>query len=188
MDIREILGNVTSGGEEETVGHLHDGSLVDDADLGLANRLGILETEAEHTLRGGAGDKLDGLDNAINNLVLDTGVLSLGVLTDENGVDIVVWSLEAGDGTARTDVGEEVEGAAESQVEGDVALADGGLEKLSEDVLCGGGVLSRPPYSKGTLKGDIVALDGLDRGVRNGGLAVFKDGSNVAELPINGSL
>ena len=41
--------------------------------------------------------------------MLNTRVLSLGVLTDEDSVDVVVRGLEALDGDARTDVGEEVE-------------------------------------------------------------------------------
>ena len=56
--------------------------------------------------------------------MLDTGVLALGVLADENGVDVVVGGLEALDGHTGTDVREEVEGAAEGKVERDVALAD----------------------------------------------------------------
>ena len=100
---------------------------MNDANLGLADGLGVLEAEAEDTLGGGTGDELDGLDDAIDDLVLDAGVLALGVLTDEDGVDVVVGGLEAGNGAARTDVGEEVEGTAEGEVERDVALADGGL-------------------------------------------------------------
>jgi hypothetical protein len=57
-------------------------------------------------------------------LVLNPGVLSLGVLTDEDGVHVVVCGFVALDGHARADVREEVEGTAESEVEGDVALAD----------------------------------------------------------------
>jgi hypothetical protein len=56
--------------------------------------------------------------------VLDTRVLSLGVLTDEDGVDVVVRRLETLDGDARADVGEKGEGSSEGEVERDVALAD----------------------------------------------------------------
>lgn len=57
-------------------------------------------------------------------LVLDTRILSLSVLTNEHSVDIVIGSLETLDGDARSDVGEQVEGSAKSQVERDVPLAD----------------------------------------------------------------
>lgn len=127
LDVGELLGQLAGGVEEETVGHLHDGGLVDGAHLVLADLLGVLEGEAEDALRGRAGDELDGLDDAVDDDVLDARVLALGVLTDEDGVDVVVGGLVAGNGLAGTDVGEEVEGAAEGQVEGDVALADGGL-------------------------------------------------------------
>lgn len=59
--------------------------------------------------------------------MLDTGVLSLGVLADQDGVNVVVSSLIPGNRATRANIGEEVEGTAEGQVEGDMALADGGL-------------------------------------------------------------
>ena len=57
-------------------------------------------------------------------LVFDARVLSLRVLTNKDGIDIVIWRLEALDGHARTDVGEQVESSTEGQVKGDVALSD----------------------------------------------------------------
>ena len=57
-------------------------------------------------------------------LVLNTRVLSLSVLTNENRVHVIVRSLEPLDGHTWTDICEEVECPAESQVEGDVALAN----------------------------------------------------------------
>lgn len=51
------------------------------------------------------------------HLVLDTRILSLSVLTNEHSVDIVIGSLETLDRDARSDIGEQVEGSAESQVE-----------------------------------------------------------------------
>jgi hypothetical protein len=41
--------------------------------------------------------------------VLDTRVLSLGVLSDEDGVDVVVSGLVSLDGNTRSDVGEKRE-------------------------------------------------------------------------------
>lgn len=129
LDVGELLGHLAGGVQEETIGHLHDGGLVDSADLVLANLLGVLEGVTEDTLGSLAGNELDGLDDTIDNDVLDARVFSLGVLTDENSVDTVVGGLVALDGLARTDVGEEVEGTTESQVERDVTLANGGLER-----------------------------------------------------------
>ena len=127
LDSREVLGDLASDVEEETVGHLHDGGLVNDANLGAANGLGVLKGEAKNALGGLAGDELDALNDTVDNDVLDAGVFTLGVLTDQHRVDAVVGGLEAGHGAAGTEVGEEVEGTAQGEVEGDVALADGSL-------------------------------------------------------------
>lgn len=54
--------------------------------------------------------------------MFDTRVLAFSVLTNENSVDIVVRSLEAVDGDARSYVGEEEERSSQCQVEGDVTL------------------------------------------------------------------
>lgn len=56
--------------------------------------------------------------------MLDAGVLALRVLPDKNGVDVVIRCLEALDRKTRTNVGEEVEGSAKRQVQGNVSLAD----------------------------------------------------------------
>ena len=56
--------------------------------------------------------------------MLDTRVFTLGVLPDEDGVNIFVRSLEALDRHARTNVGEEVEGPTERQVQRNVALTN----------------------------------------------------------------
>jgi len=127
LDIRKILANLACDAEEQPVGHLHDSRLVHSADLPLADVLSVLKREAEDALGGGAGDEFDALDDAVDDDVLDAGVFAFGVLADEGDVDVVVGGLVAGDGLAGPDVGEEVEGAAEGEVQGDVAFADGRL-------------------------------------------------------------
>lgn len=82
FDVGKFLSNVASSVQEKTVGHLHDGGLVDDADLLLARRLGMLESEAQDTLGSFASDELNALHNTVNNNVLNSGVFTLGVLTD----------------------------------------------------------------------------------------------------------
>lgn len=129
LDVGEFLSDLTSGVEEQTVGHLHDGGLVDNADLLLVDGLRVLEGKTEDTLGSLAGDELDALHDTVDDNVLNTGVFTLGVLTDENGVDVVVWGLVASNGAARTQIGEQVESTAESQVQRDVTLANGGLER-----------------------------------------------------------
>lgn len=132
LDVWELLGHLTGDAEEETVRHLHNGGLVHSADLLPADVTSVLEGISQDTLRGFAGDELDALHNAVDDHVLDARVLALGVLADQDRVDVVVGCLVALDGSAGADVGEEVEGAAERQVERDVALADGGCERAFE--------------------------------------------------------
>ena len=48
--------------------------------------------------------------------MFNTRVFSLGVLSDQNRVDVIVRSLVPGDGAAGSDVGKEVEGSAEGEV------------------------------------------------------------------------
>lgn len=127
LDVGELLGDFPGSVQEETVGHLHDGGLVHNTDLLLVDRAGILESKAEDTLGSLAGDKLDTLNNTIDNDVLNAGVFTLGVLTDQDSVDVVVGGLVASDRSAGTDVGEEVEGTAQSQVQRNVTLSNGSL-------------------------------------------------------------
>ena len=56
--------------------------------------------------------------------MFNTRVFTLGILTDQNGVDVVVRGLETLDGNARTNIGEEVECPTERQVEGNMTLAN----------------------------------------------------------------
>jgi hypothetical protein len=138
---------------------------VHNADLLAANLLGVLEGVAEDALRSLASDELDRLHNTVHDNVLNSGVFTLGVLTDQDNVDIVVWGLVTSNALAGTEVGEEVERSAESQVEGDVALADGCSER--------------------TLESDVVALDALNGGVWDRGLAVLEDWGNIDGLPLD---
>ena len=61
--------------------------------------------------------------------MLNSRVLSLGILPNQNGVNVVVRSLVSGNRSAGSDVSEEVESSAEGQVEGDMAFANWCLEK-----------------------------------------------------------
>lgn len=132
LDVGELLGDVAGSAQEKTIRHLHDGGLVDSADLLPANVTGMLEGVAEDALRGIASDKLDALYNTVNNNMLNARVFALGVLTDQDRVDVVVGCLVAGDGSAGADVGEEVEGSSQGQVERDVALANGCCQRALE--------------------------------------------------------
>lgn len=124
----------------------HDVGFVHRGDTLPATALSIVEGITRNTLGRLPGDELDGLYDTVDDLttqnpsntrpmfskhateathlMLNTRVFSLSVFTDEDGVDIVVWSLEALDGDARTNVGKQVEGTTKRQVQRNVALAD----------------------------------------------------------------
>ena len=90
----------------------------------LANVFRILEGEPQYSFRGLLGDELYGLNNAVNDEMFNTAVFSLGVLSDKNGVNIIVWGFITGNGFTRTDVGEKIECSAQGKVEGDMAFAN----------------------------------------------------------------
>lgn len=125
----------------------HDGCLVNGSDVGASVLLGVLKRVAGDALGSLVGDELDRLDDAIDDLshafqptvaprpslalthlVLDTRVLSLSVLTNDDRVDAIVGRLVPDNGSARSDVSVKVESAAESQVERDVTFADWGSD------------------------------------------------------------
>ena len=97
--------------------------------------LSILEGESQNPLRCRAGNEFDALHDAVNDNVLDARILALGVFTDKNGVNVVVGGFVAGNGFARTDIGKEVKGTTEGEVERDMAFADGSLREISQECL-----------------------------------------------------
>lgn len=139
LDVGELLGDILADAEEETIGHLHDVGLVDGGDVVTTLGPGILKGVPGASFTGLLGDELDALDDATDDLVLNATVLTLSVLTNEDGVDILVGGLVADDALAGSNIGKEVEGTTEGEVEGDVALANGG--------------------GQGTLEGNLVPVD-----------------------------
>lgn len=76
----------------------------------------MLESETKDTLGSLPGDKLNALDNTINNDVLNTGVFTLCVLADQDGINVVIWCLIASNRTAWSQVGKEVESTTQRKV------------------------------------------------------------------------
>ena len=56
--------------------------------------------------------------------MFDSRILAFRVFTNKHGVDIIIRCLEAFDGSARADVGKQVERPAEGKVQGNVTLSD----------------------------------------------------------------
>lgn len=55
--------------------------------------------------------------------MFDPTIFSFGILTDKDGVDVVIGGFIAGDRYAGTDVGKKVECTAKCEVEGDMAFS-----------------------------------------------------------------
>lgn len=79
-----VLGHLLAGVAEKTVGKLHDVGLVDAGDLLAVVGKGKGKGELGNALRLCAGDDLERLNDTADGLVLETGVLALGVLTDDS--------------------------------------------------------------------------------------------------------
>lgn len=157
---------------------------MDDTDLALAHFLSILESEPKDTLRGFPGDELDALDDAINDHMLNSRVFTLSVLTDQDGVDVVVWCLVTSDRPARADVGEEVECATEGKVQRNVALANWGLFILFLSWLTAECVRKKT-YRKRSLESNKILLHTLNGLVGDDGLPVLYRRSDIDWLPFN---
>lgn len=171
LDGRVVLGDPLNGVAEQSIGELHDVGLVDAGDLlaVVGKRKG--EGELGDTLRLRAGDDLERLDDAADRLVLESRVLTLGVLTDDAEVDVLVARLVAGDVLEEDDRGVDVELLTQSNVEGAMT---GSLDRSVQDA----------------LETELVALE------RGDGLAEELLGVDVARLntryvdllPLNGDI
>jgi len=129
FDCGVILSYLLHGVPEETIRQLHDIGLVDTGYLLAVVGKGKGKGKLSNTLRLCPGDDLQRLDHAGYGLMLKTGVLSLGVLTDDAEVDILVARLEAGNVLDQHDRCVDIELLTQSDVEGRVAGAlDRGVE------------------------------------------------------------
>ena len=82
MNVGKVFADFSCGAKEETVAHLHNGCFMYGANLTLAHVFSVLKGKFKYSFRGGFSDEFDGLDDALNNAVLDTGIFSLCVLPD----------------------------------------------------------------------------------------------------------
>lgn len=120
--------------------------------LGAAVGLGVLEGIARNVVRSRFRDQLDGLNDSRHDFVLNTRIFSFGVLSDGDNVDILVRSLVAFNGTARSHVGIKVEFLTQSQIQGAMTLSD--------------------RSGQGTFQADLVLVDGVDGSLRDAETAV----------------
>ena len=106
----------------------------------------VLEGVAGDPLGRRAGDDLDALGGILADHVLDAGVEVLGVLADDDQVDVVVAEVEALHRAGRAHVGVQVERLAERDVDAPEPATDRGRDR--------------------TLERDVVAPDGVEDVVR----------------------
>jgi hypothetical protein len=83
------------------------------ANLEAVDVLGILECESEDALTCFSCDKLNALHDTVYYNMLNARVFSLGVLSDQDGIDVIVRGLVTGDRAAGPNVCEKVECPAE---------------------------------------------------------------------------
>lgn len=97
LDAGVVLTDTLDGVAEQTVGKLHDVGLVDTGNLLPV----VCESEREGELGNALGlcasDDLERLNDTLDRLVLEARVFTLGVLTDDAEVDVLVAGLVAGD-------------------------------------------------------------------------------------------
>ena len=103
--------------EEQAVRELHDVGLVDGRDLVPAVGDRVVEGEPGDPLGRLAGDDLDALGGVATDHVLDAGVEVLGVLADDDEVDVLVARLEALDRPGGPQVGVQPQDLAERDVD-----------------------------------------------------------------------
>lgn len=127
-----LLTDLLDSVAEETVGKLHDVGLVDASDLLAVVGQSKSESELGNALGLDAGDDLEGLDNATHRRVLKARVFTLGVLTDDAQIDVLVAGLVARDVLDKDDRSVDVELLTKSDVEG---LVTGALDGSVQDTL-----------------------------------------------------
>lgn len=178
LDGGVVGSNGLDGPAEETVGQLHDVGLVDASDLLAVVGQGEGEGELGDALRLEAGDDLEGLDDARNALVLQAAVFTLGVLSDNDQIYVLVARVVTRDVLDQADGGVDVELLAHGDVKTLVAgSADGGVEDALQAKLVpleGGDGLAEDLF--GTARGAAVDTRSIDLLPVNGYVVGLEDG------------
>ena len=135
--------------------------------------------------------------------MLNTRVFTLRIFTNQDGVDVVIRSLVALDGNTRANVGEEVEGASKSQIQGDMALTNylkviiclracaevpltGCCKRAWHDLAISQKMGTKLRHR--TFESDSILFDRVDSSVGDDGLAALEDRGNADLLPLNRDL
>lgn len=166
LDLGVLSGDLLTGVSEKTIGKLHNVGLVDGGDLLSVVLESKVKGESSNSLGLSLGDDLDGLNNTGDRRVLQTGVLTLSVLSDKSHVDALESGLDTGDVLDENERGEDIELSSQGNVERGVAvLLNGGVED--------------------TLDGDLVSVDGSN-GLLVTVEVVLANTGDVDNLPVDG--
>lgn len=157
------LTDVLDGLSEQTITQLHDVGLVDGSDHLSVVLESKVEGELGDSLGLESGHDLQGLDDTWERLVLQTGVLTLGVLSDQSKVNTVQSGLDTRNVLDQHQRGVDVQ-----------LLSQGDVKRLGVGV--GWGV-------QDTLQTDLVSLQGVD-GLGDT-LRVVSQTRNLNDLPLD---
>lgn len=166
-----FLADLLDSVAEETVGKLHDVGLVDASDLAPVVGQSKGESKLGDALTLRAGDNFQRLNDAVDGLVLKARVFTLGVLTDDAQVDVLVTGLVAGDVLDEHNASVDIE-----------LLSQGDVERLMARALHGS--------VEDTLQTKLIALEG-GNGFAEELLRVLATGFDTGDidlLPLNGHI
>lgn len=125
-----LLGDLLERVAEETISKLHNVRLMDTSDLLAVVGEGKGKGKLGNALRFRTSDDLEGFDDTRDGLMLETRVLSLGVLTNDAKINVFVPGVVSRDVFDENDGGIDVELLSESDVEG---LMAGTLDRCVKD-------------------------------------------------------
>src|SRR5262249_51076772 len=109
LDLRIIARDLAEAVEEEAVGHLHYVRLVDRGDFLAPFAAGVIKRKPSDSTGGPVGNDFQTLNYSRNDLVFESGVEILGVLADDDEVDVLVAARDALERLDRPQVSVEIE-------------------------------------------------------------------------------
>jgi hypothetical protein len=142
LDERVRLGDLAHHVAEQPVGEAHHRGLVRERDPAAALVLRVVEGEARDRRRGLAAHHLHRHGHAWHHEVLEARVEPLGVLPDDDQVDVAPGRVDAGEALDRPEAGIEVQLLPERDVDAREPVAD--------------------RRGHGALEGDAVASDRIE--------------------------
>ena len=131
-------GDLAGAVEEQAVAELHDVGLVHRGHALAAPAPGLVERKLGDARRRHLGDDLDALDHSGHHGVLEPGIQVFGVLADDDQIDTLVARGYRRQVPHRPQVGVEIEGLAQPDIDAGKALAHRCRDRaLQRDLVAG---------------------------------------------------